>query len=117
MSLFKLVSSALHKDVTQQVKYAALQNGFKVICENKEPFNAKDGSQKLFYCCSQKPNKCLFRLQFLRRNLNEDFRYYKGRDLHNHDFIEPSVLLKEHFNYKMQNLSAGDQNSDDVAYS
>jgi hypothetical protein len=51
MSLFKLASSFLHKEVSQAVKYAALQNGFRVISENKEPFNSRDGSQKLFYCC------------------------------------------------------------------
>lgn len=44
MSLFKLVASTNHKEVTKQIKYAALQNGFRVVCENKEPFNARDGS-------------------------------------------------------------------------
>lgn len=44
MSLFKLVASASHKEVTKQIKYAALQNGFRILCENKEPFNARDGS-------------------------------------------------------------------------
>lgn len=105
MSLFKLVASSSHKEVTQQVKYAALQNGFRAIAELKEPFKARDGSQKLFYCCHQKPNKCLFRLQFLRRNPNDDFKYYKGRDLHNHDFMEPSELMKDQFDRKMQNMN------------
>ena len=105
MGLFKLVTSSSHKEVTQQVKYAALQNGFRAIAELKEPFKGRDGSQKLFYCCHQKPNKCLFRMQFMRRSPNEEFRYYKGRDLHNHDFMEPSELLKDHFSQKMQHMN------------
>lgn len=112
MGLFKLVSSASHKEVTQQIKYASLQNGFRAIAELKEPFIGKDGSHKLFYCCYQKPNKCLFRLQFLRKTPKEEFRYFKGRDLHNHDFIEPNKLLKEHFEKKMNQVN-GEESEDE----
>ena len=26
---------------------------------------------------------------------NEPFRFYKARDFHNHEFVDPSVLIKD----------------------
>lgn len=102
VQLFKVISSFLHREICQQVKQAAIQNGFRCIQENKEPFTARDGTQKLFFCCHHKQNKCLFRLQFMRRQSNEPFRYYKGRDMHNHAFMDPKTLVSEHFKQKVQ---------------
>ena len=98
MSLFKEVSSYTYRQLTSSVKYAALQNGFRVLSENKEPVIGKDGSHKMFFCCHQKPSKCMFRLQYTKSGPNEPFRFYKGRDVHNHGFIEPIQLLKENSN-------------------
>jgi hypothetical protein len=95
MSLFKIISSFSHRHITAQVKYAGLQNGFRILSENREPLIGKDGSLKVFFCCHHKPNKCIFRLQYTKRGQSEPFRFYKGRDLHNHDFVEPTQLLKE----------------------
>ena len=88
MHLFKVISSMLPRDITQQVKQAALQNGFRALQENKDPFTARDGSQKLFFCCHHKQNRCLFRLQYMRKSETELFSYYKGRDMHNHSFLD-----------------------------
>lgn len=30
------------------------------------------------------------------------FRYYKGRDMHNHTFLDQKTLLQEHFKQKVQ---------------
>ncbi|TNV77178.1 hypothetical protein FGO68_gene12601 [Halteria grandinella] len=96
MGLFKSIRSFHHRQISAQVKYAALQNGFKVLQENKEPLLGRDGQQKLFFCCfHQKPQKCPFRLQYVKRTVNEEYFFNKGRDMHNHDFVDPLILLKE----------------------
>ena len=42
MVLFKIITSFSYQEIKQKVKYAALQNGFRVIAENKTPLVGKD---------------------------------------------------------------------------
>lgn len=38
----------------------------------------------------------------MRKSDVELFRYYKGRDMHNHGFLDKKTLLQEHFKQKVQ---------------
>ena len=40
-----------------------------------------------------KDQKCLFRLQYMRKSAEEPFKYHKGRDMHNHGFVSREVTL------------------------
>ena len=59
--MFKIVSAYKMEDVTKQVKFAAIQNGFRVNPDQREPI-IRDGLTKLFYSCHMKPNGCIFRV-------------------------------------------------------
>lgn len=73
------------------VKQAGVSNGFRIVSENQQPYLSKE-LQKVFFCCERKEQKCLFRLQYMRRTGDEPFKFHKARDLHNHDFLDPKHL-------------------------
>jgi|LauGreDrversion4_2_1035121.scaffolds.fasta_scaffold545205_1 hypothetical protein len=37
----------------------------------------------------------------MRKQEGEPFKYYKGRDMHNHPFMDPQTLVQEHFKQKV----------------